>query len=275
MGISFSGWSWRRRNGWSEGAGLTRRDRQVGLSSPLPEGQDGREPAWRRGFRRKAHTGSSSDAWRLGCLEWSGHAGSWRTLPVRQCRDGRRTRLVSPFEKLDDHHAPATAGTWPRGIGGFIRDIGFCRRGDGQKRANAFEACLSAGRGKQAVMTDAMESARQDVQHEPADELAGRNCHDALPVSPLASVVLVAEGDAVLVEVDEAAIRDSDAVGVARQIGEHGLGAAEGRLGIDDPAFLSDRREMPQECSPLGQMGDSAKEGELAGIVKRDQTREK
>jgi hypothetical protein len=39
-------------------------------------------------------------------------------------------------------------------------------------------------------------------------------------------------------------------VGVARQIGEHRLGPGEGRLGVDDPLLLSERRQIPRE-SPL------------------------
>jgi hypothetical protein len=145
---------------------------------------------------------------------------------------------VPSFESLDDNHAPAAAGARRTGIVGFFRRIDTGRRGDGQKRADAFEAGFATGAGKQVIMPDAMESTRQDVEQEPADELVGGERHDALPVGTVASVVLVAEDDAGLVEADQAAVRDGDAVGVARQIGEYGLGASEGRLGIDDQRFF-------------------------------------
>ena len=64
---------------------------------------------------------------------------------------------------------------------------------------------------------------------------------DLLPVGAAAAIILVAEGDAGLVEADEAAVRDGDPVGVARQIGEHRLGSGERRLGVDHPALLADR----------------------------------
>src|SRR3546814_4141455 len=51
----------------------------------------------------------------------------------------------------------------------------------------------------------------------------------------------------------------------------HHLGPGERRLGIDDPALLADRREVPQESEPFGEMREAAKESELAVIVQRAQ----
>jgi hypothetical protein len=47
----------------------------------------------------------------------------------------------------------------------------------------------------------------------------------------------------VLVDRDQTAVRDGDAVRVARQIGEHGLRARERALGVDEPALLPERGE--------------------------------
>ena len=44
-----------------------------------------------------------------------------------------------------------------------------------------------------------------------------------------------AGADCVLVGRDQTAVRDGNAVGIARQIGQHGLWSAERALGIDDP----------------------------------------
>ena len=74
-------------------------------------------------------------------------------------------------------------------------------------------------------MADAMEPARQVVQQEAANELVGGKRHDLLAVGTAAAIVLVAEGDTRLVEADEAGVRDGDAMGVAREIGEHRFGA--------------------------------------------------
>ena len=73
---------------------------------------------------------------------------------------------------------------------------------------------------------------------EAADELLRRERHHALPLRTLAAVVFVAEGDAGLVVGDQTLIGDGDPVGVAREIGEHGLGAGERRLGVDHPSIF-------------------------------------
>ena len=51
-------------------------------------------------------------------------------------------------------------------------------------------------------MPDTMEATRQDMEQEAADELLDRERHDLLPVRAVTAVVLVAEGDAALVEGD-------------------------------------------------------------------------
>ena len=89
--------------------------------------------------------------------------------------------------------------------------------------------------GEQAVVADAVEAVRQDVDQEAADELVGGECHDLLAIATIGTIVLPSEGDAGAVAGDQPAVGDGDAVGVARQIGQHGLWPAERALGIDDP----------------------------------------
>ncbi len=118
--------------------------------------------------------------------------------------------------------------------------------------------------GEQAVVADAVEPLRQDVEQEAADELVGGDRHRLLPVGAGATIILVAERDAALVEAEEAAVRDRDPVGVAGQIGEHRLRPGEGRLGVDDPALLPDRCEVTQERTPVGEVREAAVEREPA-----------
>ena len=66
---------------------------------------------------------------------------------------------------------------------------------------------------------------------------------------------------------DEPAVGDGDAVGVARQIGQHRLGSAEGSLGVDDPLGLAQRRQIRGEGMALGQSGVIAEELQAAGVV--------
>src|SRR2546425_715141 len=63
-----------------------------------------------------------------------------------------------------------------------------------------------------------MEAFRQDVDQEAADELVCRKCHVLVPLGTLDPVVLVFERDAHRVSCDQAAIRDGDAMRVAREV---------------------------------------------------------
>ena len=83
---------------------------------------------------------------------------------------------------------------------------------------------------EQAVMANAVKACWQDMDEEAADELVGREPHDLLPRVAIDAVILVLERDAGAGAAagKQAAVGDGDAVGIARQIGQHGLGAAEG-----------------------------------------------
>ena len=74
--------------------------------------------------------------------------------------------------------------------------------------------------GEEAVMADAVEAGRQDVEEEAADEFPGLEAHELLAVAAVCAVVLAAEGDEVGIGGDEPAVGDGDAVGVAREVGE-------------------------------------------------------
>jgi hypothetical protein len=52
---------------------------------------------------------------------------------------------------------------------------------------------------------------------------------------------------------EEPAVGDRDAMGVATEIRENLLWAAERALGIDDPLGLAQGVQMPAECGRLGE----------------------
>ena len=56
-------------------------------------------------------------------------------------------------------------------------------------------------------------------------------------------------------------------MGVAGEIGEHRLGPGEGRLGIDEPVLLPQRREMGGEGPPIAQAVEIAEERQPARRV--------
>src|SRR3546814_9907420 len=101
---------------------------------------------------------------------------------------------------------------------------------------------LAPGAGEQAIVADAVESARQGVEQEAANELVSGQRHDLLAVGAALAIIFISEGDPGLIEAEEAAVRYRNAVGVARQIGEHRPGPGERRLGIDHPALPPDRK---------------------------------
>src|SRR3546814_20969764 len=113
--------------------------------------------------------------------------------------------------------------------------------------------------GEEGIVADAGEPARPGVEGVAADKVVGAGGHDMMASGVGLAVILVAEGDPGLVEPEETAVRYGDPVGVARGVSEHHLGPGARRLGIDDPALLADRREVPQESAPFGEMREAAK----------------
>ena len=109
----------------------------------------------------------------------------------------------------------------------------------GEEFACARDVADTRGIGEQTVVTDAMESTGEHMDEEAADKLEGWERHDLGLVAAGAAVILPFESHAGLVEGNETAVGDGDTVGVAGQIGQHRLGAAEGALGVDDPFDLA------------------------------------
>ncbi len=98
------------------------------------------------------------------------------------------------------------------------------------------------------------------MRQEAANELASGECHGlALCLSVLA-VVLPAEADMLIGEFDEPAVADSDAVGIAGQIGQHLLWPRERAFGKDHPFALAKRRETGHERRAIRVRGEIVEE---------------
>ena len=166
--------------------------------------------------------------------------------------------LAAGLEGLDDEHAAAAAGARLGERLCYRRidlDRFLChRRGQTEEFACPRDRLGAVRAGEQAVVADAMEAFGQHVDEEPADEFADVERHRRVPAGAFDPVVLDLERDAALVDCDQTAVRDGDAVGVARQIGEHGLRARERALGVDEPALLAERGEERRERLGIGQM---------------------
>ena len=140
-------------------------------------------------------------------------------------------RLATRGKGLDDDHATAAARTRMRGgrrlVGTAVVVGQGLRFWHGEQLACSRKIFRAARLGQQSVVTNAMEAVRQDVDEEAADKLTCCERHDFAARLAVGTIILVVEGDAVVVERNQSAIGDGNTVGIARQIGEYRLGSAE------------------------------------------------
>ena len=113
-----------------------------------------------------------------------------------------------------------------------------------------------------------MKALGQHVDEEAPDELVGGQRHRLVTRGPFDPVVLPLEGDAGRIGCDQPAIGDGDAVGIAREIGEHRRGATERSLSIDDPFDPAQRSQISREGSRVGKRGMIAEEGKPTGRMR-------
>jgi len=128
----------------------------------------------------------------------------------------------------------------------------------GEKGAAESELGCAVAVGHEAEVADTVEAIGQGVKEEAANELIGLELHD-LGGAAL-TVILPSKGDMVVVEGDEAAIGNGDAVSVAAEIGENLGWSAERLFGIDDPVDVPHGGEMGGEGRGLGEMRQIAEE---------------
>lgn len=94
---------------------------------------------------------------------------------------------------------------------------------------------------------------------EELDSVEGESFFDA-PVA----VILPAEVDAAVYDLEQAMIGDGDAVSVAAEIVDDLGGAAEGALGVDDPALMGGRPQPTTKRLWVRESGQIAKEREMS-----------
>src|ERR1700674_1462650 len=114
--------------------------------------------------------------------------------------------------------------------------------------------------GKEAVVANAMEAIRQHMEEEAANELGDRDTHDFALVIAAFPIVLPAEGDVGLVEIEQATVGDRDTLSVAREIGQDLRGTGVGPLGIDEPFGCAQGRESGGKCLRLVETDEIPKE---------------
>ena len=127
----------------------------------------------------------------------------------------------------------------------MILDALHWRRGHTEQASAKRKLVGAMSVGKEAVVANAMEAIRQHMEEEAANELGDRDSHDFALVIAAFPIVLPAEGDVGLVEIEQATVGDRNAMGVAGEIGQDLLGTGEGLLGIRLCAGAREWRQMP------------------------------
>src|ERR1700723_870470 len=101
------------------------------------------------------------------------------------------------------------------------------------------------------------------MQQEAADELIGVERHQLGFLG--SSIVFPAELHLRVVDVDQAAVGDRHPMGIAAEIVEHLLRAAEGSLRVDDPFYLTQRSQMGSEGRRFGERREVSEEAQRTG----------
>jgi hypothetical protein len=144
---------------------------------------------------------------------------------IMRCRSGsspevasRGAWLLPRQEGLDDAHAAAAA--WA-GMVWWFQLFGLCggdldgvdrderHREQGADTRDVVGRCWA---GQQAVVSDAVEALCRHMHQEAADELVGIERHQPVSLPTFEAIILPLEGHAFVVERDEAAVRDGDAM---------------------------------------------------------------
>jgi len=119
---------------------------------------------------------------------------------------------------------------------------------------------------QEAIVTNAMEAIRQYMEEEPAHELADLDAHDLALVTTTFAVNLPAEGNVGLVEIEQAAVGDSDPMGVACEIGQKLLWPGEGLLRVHPPFDAAQRRESDGKGRGFVEIAEIAKELQFTSV---------
>src|ERR1700722_9288518 len=132
-----------------------------------------------------------------------------------------------------------------------------------EKFATTGELVLTVAVAEQAVITDPLEAAGQDMDEEAADELVGIQCHRLLLAA--ATIILPLEANLAIVDIEDAIVGNGDAVCVSADVFQDLLRSGEGALCIDHPFGLTDRGQVTLEGVPLPQMSQGGEKYQLTG----------
>ena len=117
-------------------------------------------------------------------------------------------------------------------------------------------------------MPNAVLALWQHMDEETADKLVGVERHRFIALAALDAIILEPERDAAFIDPYETSVGYGNAVGIARQIGQHGLRPSKGTLGINEPFFLTQRCQEGGKGFAVDEMFMRTVEVELTGLVR-------
>ena len=116
-------------------------------------------------------------------------------------------------------------------------------------------------------MPDAVKAFRQNMDQEPADELARVQRHPLIAARSFDPVILEGEGHAFLIGGDKPPVGNGHAMGVAGKVTKDRLWPGKWTLGIDEPLDLFERRQEGGESVRRGETRVLAEELKFARLV--------
>src|SRR3974377_1286074 len=136
------------------------------------------------------------------------------------------------------------------GLDGIDRDEWNC-----EQLADTRDVVGAGWGGRQAIVTDSVEALCQQMHQEAADELVGIERHHPVSLPTFEAVILPFEGDALVIERDQAVVGDGDAMGIAGEIAQDFRGSREWTFAVDHPVTVTQRRQIGREGSCISEGG--------------------
>ena len=118
--------------------------------------------------------------------------------------------------------------------------------------------------GEEAVMAGTIESVRQRMKKEAANELVRIEGHDLGLI--VMTIILPTEGGTAVDEADKAGIGYRDSMGITSEISQDLLWSAERWLSVDHPLGTAQRSELFGKDGWLGELCKIAEEAQVPGI---------
>lgn len=193
--------------------------------------------------------------------------------------DGWCSGILRWRDCVEDDQSPTAAWAWQRkNTGKLIGIAGACAisaipvwRAGPEKMPDPCDIGGPAAIAKVAVVADTMLPLRQDMNEEATDELGRGQCHGGVAARAFEAVIFDAEGDAPVVHAYQAAVGDSDTVGVTRQVCQHGFGSGERFLGVDNPVDFAQRLQDSIEGSTINKLGMGSEEVQRSSLMQLGQ----